>query len=157
MDFVRDERQMAVLFEDFVRNFYRIHTDYRVKREDIYWRWIAGDQVAAGLLPKMQTDISLTSSRRKIIIDCKYTPEAIKPHFGAEKLRASHLFQIHAYMDNLPQDSLSDTCEMMLLYPTTDTPLSATYMHKAHTIYIRSIDLNQPWESIHKDLLGLVA
>ena len=40
MDFVRDERQMAVLFEDFVRNFYRIHTDYKVKREDIYWRWV---------------------------------------------------------------------------------------------------------------------
>jgi 5-methylcytosine-specific restriction endonuclease McrBC regulatory subunit McrC len=65
MDFVRDERQMAVLFEDFVRNFYRVHIDYRVKRGDIYWRWIAADQVAAGLLPKMQTDISLTSATRK--------------------------------------------------------------------------------------------
>jgi len=59
MDFVRDKRQMAILFENFVRTFYRVHTDYQVKREDIYWRWIAADQVAAGLLPKMQTDISL--------------------------------------------------------------------------------------------------
>jgi hypothetical protein len=42
MDFVRDERQMRLLFEDFVRNFYRIHTDYQVKREDIYWRWDRG-------------------------------------------------------------------------------------------------------------------
>jgi len=60
MDFVRDRRQMAVLFESFIRTFYRIHTDFRVKREDINWRWLAADQVAAGLLPKMQTDISLT-------------------------------------------------------------------------------------------------
>jgi 5-methylcytosine-specific restriction enzyme subunit McrC len=157
MDFVRDERQMRVLFEDFVRNFYRINTDYKVKREDIYWRWIAADQVAEGLLPKMQTDISLTSKIRKIIIDCKYTPEAVKPHFGAERLRSSHLFQIHAYMDNLPHDTLSDTCEMILLYPTTETPLSAAYAHRAHKIYIRTIDLDQPWQSIHNDLLALVA
>lgn len=43
-DFLRDERQMAVLFENFVRNFYRTETAYRVKREDIYWQWIAVDQ-----------------------------------------------------------------------------------------------------------------
>jgi 5-methylcytosine-specific restriction enzyme subunit McrC len=157
MDFVRDERQMAVLFEDFVRNFYRVHTDYRVKREDIYWSWIAGDHAAEALLPKMQTDISLASKTRKIIIDCKYTPDATKSHFGAEKLRSSHLFQIHAYMDNLPHDTLSDTCEMMLLYPTTGTALTATYTHKGHAIYVRTINLNQEWQSIHKDLVSLVA
>ena len=157
MDFIRDERQMAILFEDFVRNFYRIHTEYKVKREDIYWRWTAGDDTAAGLLPKMQTDISLTSHRRKMIIDCKFTPEATQSHFGAKKLRSTHLFQIHAYMDNLPQDSLSDTCEMMLLYPTVDKPLSANFQHNGHVISIRTINLNQHWQSIQDELLALVA
>lgn len=53
-DFIQDDRQqMAMLFENFVRNFYRIHTTFDVKREDIYWwRWKPADQVAAGLLPK---------------------------------------------------------------------------------------------------------
>ena len=32
MDFVQDKRQMAVLFENFVRTFYRVHTDFRVRR-----------------------------------------------------------------------------------------------------------------------------
>ena len=38
-DFTRDGRQMALLFENFVRNFYRQHTKskYRVHREDIRW------------------------------------------------------------------------------------------------------------------------
>ena len=157
MDFVRDKRQMAILFENFVRTFYRVHTDYQVKREDIYWRWIAADQVAAGLLPKMQTDISLTSGTRKIIIDCKFTPEATQQHYEAETLRSVHLYQINAYMDNLPEDKLTDTCQMMLLYPTMETPLSATFTHKGHTISIRTINLNQPWQSIHQDLLALVA
>ncbi len=156
MDFVRDKGQMAILFENFVRNFYRVETDFQVRREDIYWRWIAADQVAAGLLPKMQTDISLNSSTRKIIIDCKFTPEATQQHYEAETLRSAHLYQINAYMDNLPEDKLTDTCQMMLLYPTVDSPLSATYTHKGHKISIRTINLNQPWQSIHQDLLALV-
>jgi 5-methylcytosine-specific restriction enzyme subunit McrC len=156
MDFVQDKRQMAILFENFVRTFYRIHSDFRVKREDIYWRWMAADQVAAGLLPKMQTDISLTSDTRKIVIDCKFTPEATQQHYEAETLRSSHGFQINAYMDNLAGER-AETCEMMLLYPTVDAPLSADYTHKGHKIQIRTINLNQPWQSIHQDLLALVA
>ena len=157
MDFVREPKQMRILFENFVRNFYRTHTDYHVKREDIYWRWIAADQVAAGLLPKMQTDISLTSDTRKIIIDCKFTPEATQHHYEAEKLRSSHLFQVNAYLDNLPEGKLTDTCDIMLLYPTVDSPLTASYADKGRKISIRTINLNQPWQSIHHDLLALVA
>ena len=155
-DFVRDEHQMAILFENFVRTFYRIHTDFQVRREDIYWRWIAGNQVAEGLLPKMQTDISLTSDKRKIIIDCKFTPEATKQHYDAIRLRREHLFQINAYMDNL-EGEWADTCDMMLLYPTVDSPVLADYTHKSHKIRIRTINLNQEWQRIHRDLLDLVA
>ena len=155
IDFVQDKQQMAILFENFVRTFYRVHTEFRVKREDIYWRWTAANRVAEGLLPKMQTDISLTSDNRKIIIDCKFTPEATQKHYEAETLRSAHLYQINAYMDNL-EGEWADTCEMMLLYPTVDSPLSADYTHKGHKIHIRTINLNQPWQSIHQDLLMLV-
>ncbi len=155
IDFVQDRQQMAILFENFVRTFYRIHTEFRVKREDIYWRWTAANRIAEGLLPKMQTDISLTSESRKIIIDCKFTPEATQKHYEAERLRSAHLYQINAYMDNL-EGEWADTCEMMLLYPTVDSPLSADYAFKGHKIYIRTINLNQPWQSIHQDLLALV-
>lgn len=155
MDFVQDKGQMAIVFENFVRTFYRVHTDFCVKREDIYWRWLAADQGADGLLPKMQTDISLTSDTRKIIIDCKFTPEATQKHHEAEKLRSAHLYQINAYMDNL-EGKWADTCQMMLLYPTMDAPLSADFTYKGRTISIRTINLNQPWQFIHQDLLGLV-
>jgi hypothetical protein len=41
----------------------------------------------------MQTDVSLTSSHRKIIIECKYSPEAVKMHydldFDDEQVRAA--------------------------------------------------------------------
>jgi 5-methylcytosine-specific restriction enzyme subunit McrC len=156
-DFTRDEKQMATLYEGFVRNFYRLHSRYRVNREDIRWNWIPEDQVAAGLLPKMQTDVSLTADDRKIIIDCKYTPRVTQRHYEAEadKLRSEHLYQLNAYLDNLPEEDA--TCQAMLLYPTTDKVLSASYIHKSHRISIRTINLGQPWQAIHTDLLALVA
>lgn len=156
-DFLQDERQMAVVFENFVRNFYRHHSAFNVKREDIYWQWMAVDATAEALLPKMQTDITLTSPIRKIIIDCKYTPEATKTHYEAEKLRSSHLFQIYAYLDNLPEGALSDTAEAILLYPTVDKPIAASFMKKQRKISVRMINLNQDWQAIHRDLLALVA
>lgn len=157
-DFVKDKKQMASLYERFVHNFFKIHTRFSVKREDIHWRWIAADAVAAGLLPKMQTDVSLTSDHRKIIIDCKFTPEATQHHYDAETLRSSHLYQINAYLNNLVPGSLTDKCEVMLLYPTVSTPLSALYRdEKGRKISMRTINLNQPWPGIERDLLQLVA
>ena len=105
----------------------------------------------------MQTDISLTSPTRKIIIDCKFTPEATQHNYEAETLRSSHLYQIHAYLSNLDEDKFAETCEGMLLYPTMDVPLSLTYMDKGRKIGARTISLNQPWPSIHTELLALVA
>ena len=145
------------MFEAFVRNFYRVHTSYTVKRENINWRWIAADKVAAGLLPKMQTDISLMSDTRKIIIDCKFTPEATQTHYEAETLRSAHLFQIFAYLENQPDERFRHSCEGMLLYPTVNKALTASYTDHGRVITIRTINLNQPWPGIHKDLLALVA
>ncbi len=44
----------------------------------------------------------------------------------------------------------------MLLYPTVDKSMSASYTHEGHKIRIQTINLNQPWEGIHDDLLALV-
>ena len=156
-DFTRDRRQMWVLFENFVRNFYRQHTKskYRVRREDIRWNLIPRDPSDAKLLPKMQTDISLEAEGRKIIIDCKYTPEATQMHHESESLRSEHLYQLHAYLSNLPDQE--SRREGMLLYPEVDKPLKAVFTGNGRTISICTINLHQPWTAIHNDLLRLVA
>jgi 5-methylcytosine-specific restriction enzyme subunit McrC len=157
-DFVRDKRQMGVLFEAFVRNFYKKHLPHwSVKRENIQWRWRSRNDLSAKLLPQMQTDVCLISDSRKIIIDCKFTPNATRQYFAAEKLRESHLYQIHAYMSNLPDEALNETCEMILLYPQAEIPIRASYQAGRRTVSIRTIDLAQDAEGIHRDLLELVA
>jgi len=157
-DFVQDEGQMRRLFEDFVRNFYKKHLkDYQTRSEELNWQWRPVDEFSRGLLPRMLTDISLTSSKRKLIIDCKFTPRATRKNLEAEKLREAHLYQIHAYLTNQRSGPLTDFCDVMLLYPTVETPLNATYRDGNHTISIRTINLNQDWQDIHRDLLHLVA
>ena len=45
---------------------------------------------------------------------------------------------------------------MVLLYPTVQRDVRASYTDNGRTIRIRTINLNQPWPGIHADLLGLV-
>jgi 5-methylcytosine-specific restriction enzyme subunit McrC len=61
------------------------------------------------------------------------------------------------YLTNRPAGKLTDVCEMMLLYPTVDSPLSHDFVDGQHKIKIRTINLDQPWQGIHHDLLALVA
>jgi len=47
--------------------------------------------------------------------------------------------------------------EGILLYPTVEHPVSASYMMKGHKVSIKTINLNQDWKQIHRNLLSLVA
>ncbi len=147
-DFLRDERQMARLFEEFVRNFYKIEVpEAKVFREDVHWQF-AGDSMQ--FLPKMQTDISiLLPENRKIIIDAKYYTETLQHFYDSEKIHSQHLYQLFAYLKNqqYPQ------AEGILLYPTVQKSISLVYTFEQHQIRVETLNLNQPWMGIKRDLL----
>jgi len=157
-DFVRDEAQMAVLFEEFIRNFYKIEqTFYKVYREDIYWDISAKDEESMRYLPKMQTDISLESKNNKIIIDAKYYREALNVYYDQEKIKNENMRQISSYLDNLNKDVLvNKDCAGILLYPTVSKQLDINYKYHGHPISFKTINLNQDWHNIHKDMLRIV-
>jgi 5-methylcytosine-specific restriction enzyme subunit McrC len=159
-DFFRDERKMAYLFEAFVRNFYarELKSNYRVKREDIYWDMKALDTASESYLPKMQTDISLIKPGHKIIMDTKYYKQALQSYYDKESIRSANLYQLHAYVTNIESrggDNLN--CEGMLLYPTVEEDIHARFDMRGHRITVASINLNQDWQGIHRDLVELIA
>ena len=157
-NFLQDERQMAILFEEFVRNFYKIEAiGCKVKREDIAWQAIALDKQAEQFLPKMVTDISVEGTNSKAVIDTKYYKEALVTHHGQSKIRSSHLFQLNSYLNNLEQKGgLNKNCSGVLLYPTVKTDLCLSYKFGKHKITICTINLNQHWSGIHNDLMNLL-
>jgi 5-methylcytosine-specific restriction enzyme subunit McrC len=149
-DFVRDERQMAVIFEEFIRNFYKIEVpEARVFREDLRWK-MSGENNS--FLPKMQTDISIKLGSRKLIIDAKYYTETLQKYYNAEKIHSQHLYQLFAYLKNQENPE----AEGILIYPTTEKSLSFTYTHEGHRISIETLNLKQDWQAIRADLLRII-
>ncbi|WP_052354145.1 5-methylcytosine restriction system specificity protein McrC [Flectobacillus major] len=150
-DFFQDEKKMAYLFEDFTRNFYKIELKgVRVFRERLHWQ-LEGEQ--KNYLPKMQTDISmLFISGRKIIIDTKYYTQTLSSYFSTEKIHTENLYQLFAYLKNQSDPH----AEGILLYPTVKQHLSLRYSYESHQIRVETINLAQPWQAIHSDLLKIV-
>lgn len=156
-DFLRDEGKMNMLFEEFVRNFYKKEQEkFKVKREDIVWKIDGIEESSKGYLPKMQTDISLTSPDQKIIIDTKYYKEALNSYYDKEKIRTANLYQMHSYMTNLPKEE-GLNYKGILLYPTVRYEIDVSLKPQfGYDLEFRTINLNQDWQDIRSDLLAIV-
>jgi 5-methylcytosine-specific restriction enzyme subunit McrC len=154
----RDETRMRRIFEKFVRNFFaRRQRTFRVKSERMAWFATAEDGSDLNLLPAMNTDVSLRSANRSIIIDCKYTESLYRSRFNAEKLRPAHLYQLSAYLRNVESNGGADRmAEGILLYPTIGKSLDQSYCIHGHRVSVRTLDLNQPWMAIEKQMLRLL-
>ncbi len=161
-EFIRDERQMAYLFEDFIRNFYKIElsklvSNSKTYRENIDWLAKASDETSSSYLPKMQTDISIEFIHKKIIIDTKFYSNAFQNHYEKESIRSAHLYQLFAYLKNIEnKGDLNLNCEGILLYPQTDNKINLNFDLETHKVKIRTVNLNQNWKQIHDELIQIV-
>lgn len=157
-DFTRDEKAMARLFEAFVKNFYKIETDFSVWSESISWQFESDNEEDLEMLPTMLTDVTLQNKRKKIIIDTKYYKEAFHTRFDKPKIDSSNLYQLFSYLKNQETDSeLTLNCEGVLLYPSIQNDFVHSFKYENHKIRIMSINLNQDWQNIRNDLLKIVA
>jgi 5-methylcytosine-specific restriction enzyme subunit McrC len=156
-DFLRDDRRMAQVFESFIFNFFRIErADLDVRKEKI--AWAVANPVAENVvyLPSMETDISLRSSQRTLIIDAKYYKETLSTYYESKSIHSSNLYQLFAYLKNLETRGEPDAkAAGMLLYPVVDQRLRLDYSIHGHSVSICTIDLSQGWQEIKKELLDL--
>ena len=115
------------MFEEFVRNFYRLEArNCRVSREDIFWDITPLDEISASFLPKMTTDISIERNGSKVVIETKYYKEVLISHFGLEKYHSQHFYQLFSYLKNLEAKGGANlNCSGILLYPTVDKEIKA--------------------------------
>ena len=104
----RDERNMARLFEQFVRNFYALHLRGTaiVRASALQWQLTPEDDVSAQHLPKMQTGVvvSYNDQKRVVLLECKFYPQALgAEHHDTRKVRLAHPYQLFAYQQHLKQ------------------------------------------------------
>jgi 5-methylcytosine-specific restriction enzyme subunit McrC len=160
-EFIGSDKAMASLFETFVRNFYKKEQEiFSVRREDINWDAKPLESSSYSYLPKMQTDITLESNNRKIIIETKYYVNALTSRFEAEKFNTGNLYQLYAYLRNIEAKEdhpLNPYCEGILLYPTVNYTLDEKFKMGTHLVKVRTVDLNKKWQEIEENLLNIIA
>jgi 5-methylcytosine-specific restriction enzyme subunit McrC len=154
--FTADEKQMGALFEAFVWNFLdREQRTFAVTSPHVEWKTGVGPQSDVKWLPAMKTDIVLTRPGQTVVIEAKCYAEALQSHFhGSVKLRSAHLYQLLAYLTHFPRTA-GRPPSGMLLYAGLGPGEPLDYELDGLTVLIRNLNLDQPWEAIHADLLGL--
>lgn len=156
-DFTRDEKVMAKIFENFVRNFANRHLS-EAKVSAMHIDWCASDHAEGsfGMLPRMITDVTVAWPDRKLILDCKYYQEALVSRYDALRFRSGNLYQLNAYLTNRAVMAGWENVEGMLLYPSNGYDFDHIFtLHGRHRIRVSTIDLQQTWPNIEINLLEL--
>lgn len=149
-----DDQAACRLYERFILEYYRKeHPEVSANAEQVPWAGV-GDE--AGLLPIMQTDITLRKGDQVLIIDAKYYTNMTQQSYGIRTLHSGNLYQIFTYVKNM-QETLGEGAPRvkgMLMYARTDEELlpDGDYCMSGNTIIIRSLDLSCEFEGIRAQL-----
>lgn len=153
-----DDQAACRLYEHFILEYYRKeHPKLSANAEQIPW---AGADVQTGLLPVMQTDITLRYGEQVLIIDAKYYERMTQERHGVRKLHSGNLYQVFTYVKNM-QETLGPHAPRvsgMLLYARTDEELlpDGDYQMSGNPIGVRSLDLSREFSDVRAQLDGLV-
>lgn len=155
-DILKDEILMSALFEDFIRRFYQHNQRrYAVAREIMAWDALPLDTPSQGRMPVMETDLTLRSRERTIVMDAKFYKEMLVSKGGPGKIRSGHLYQLFAYVEHAGLRAPHLPCDGALIYPAVGDAVALRYQLRGHEILVKSIDLSRPdWRDIHDDLLA---
>ena len=150
-----DEETMSMIYEEFLRKFYRIHTTYKVVSKEYDWYLTPLGESDQSLLPKMRTDIELViDDETKIIIDAKYYKKALASRYETNKFFSNNMYQMNTYLShNLEYKNLRG----ILLYPAVDYEIREMFVKKgSYTIEFQTVNLNGDWKDIEKELLVII-
>ena len=155
MDFF-DEQRMCKLYEKFILEYYRTeHKELVVGTPQIQWALDYDDDI--GMLPKMQTDITLKSKDGSIvlIIDAKYYTHNTQVQYDKHTIHSHNLYQIFAYVKNLEAVNKNESrISGILLYAKTSEQIQPNniFHMSGNEIAVRTLDLNQDFFEIRKTL-----
>lgn len=149
-----DNQRMSYIFEHFVLEYYRYHHSYlRTESSKVKWDVAEGSDIK--YLPEMKTDITLTDKNNMLIIDTKFYSKSISENlfFDSQTYHSSNLYQIYSYVKNACSQYSYKISGMLLYAKTTESisPNSAFLIGGNH-FYVKSIDLNVPFENIKEQL-----
>ena len=158
-DFIRDEHKMRRLFQRFVRVFLtREQSVAQVVARSFHWLGLEAEKLNGIMLPRMETDVVLITPQRLTVIDTKFTPKHFATRYGSSStLRSDHLYQMFAYVQNIPRDE-NQSVNGVLLYPSTNNGnFDVSWRLPSGAMRAKTVNLSASWEEIRASLLQLAA
>ena len=74
----------------------------------------------------------------------------------ADSLRSNHLYRLFSYLTNHARSCPVEPPPLgVLLYATAGGPFDYRYDLRGHPLWVRSVDLAQPWRGLRTDLIRL--
>lgn len=156
MDFL-DEQRMSRLYEKFILEYYRKeHPELKASASQIPW---AVDDGYTYMLPVLQTDITLASRDKELIIDAKYYSHTTQVRFDNHTVHSSNMNQIFTYVKNRTSGKGEKEVSGMLLYARTDETIypCGVYHISGNRISVGTLDLNCDFKEIRAQLDRIVA
>ncbi|MEX3690653.1 5-methylcytosine-specific restriction endonuclease system specificity protein McrC [Paraburkholderia sp. BR14263] len=154
-DFVRDEKVMSGVFQNFLYHFVRQEiSDCQVDRPHIDWMANSETDPTLALLPRMETDITLRRGNKCLIVDAKYYQKTMANRYRSEKFHIENLYQLMSYLTNYKACS-DEEVSGMLVYPKVDRGVSERYRIQGFEVSLQTVDMNQPWPQIHNELVSI--
>jgi 5-methylcytosine-specific restriction enzyme subunit McrC len=152
-DFSRDHKELAALFEKFVRSFYATELkDAKVKSQQFNW---ASSGSIEAFLPVMRTDISIELAEEKIILDTKFYHNALSESYGKQIIRSAHVYQVFSYLKNdITAKSKKQTG--ILLYPQVENAITLNGKIHDYDFKVCTVNLYAEWRKIHDRLLEVI-
>lgn len=112
------------------------------------------------ILPGMETDIELvdTFSKRKIIIDTKFTDIFTKSQYRDRLLKSGYLFQLYAYLrtQETTGDIVYAVSEGMLLHPQVGEAIEESIVVQGHRMTFKTIDLTSEPNNFEHSIRNIV-
>lgn len=149
---------MCRLYEKFILEYFKRHypeTNARVAQID--WN-INKETSSTSMLPILQTDILLECQGRTLIIDAKYYGKTWQEHYNKQTIHSNNMNQIFTYVMNYDFHK-EGKVDGMLLYAKTQedvVPDGKVDFRTGQTIYFKTLDLNQDFDGIKKQLDSLI-
>ena len=149
-----DEQRLCRLYEKFILEYYRRHyPELKASASQIPW---AVDDDCRTMLPAMQSDITLTFDKKTLIIDAKYYGKNTQNQYDKRTIHSGNLYQIFTYVKNkvLQKGFADHEISGLLLYARTADEIQpdGDFAMSGNKISVKTLDLNQPFDTIAKQL-----
>ena len=149
----REDTNLPRLFEKAIGNFFSAE----LPRDDGWrvmtstpqqWPVVSSSPGIRAYLPGMETDITIENvqSKRRIVVDTKFTEILTRSRFGRLRFKTDHLYQLYSYLrsQERPGDPMSLIADGILLYPSAGLHVDETALIQGHRVRFVTLDLDRP-------------